>query len=98
MARPTKQTRPAVKPERSEQPETLDVAEIVAAINDGGGDPHLVAVLNQAIYQAGAQDPSMELPRSWQRVQRRLRVEADGFATAEQVVEFARHAGLGISL
>lgn len=86
MARPTKQARPAVKPG---QPEALDVAEIVAAINDGTGDPELVDELNAAFYRFGAQDPSMELPRSWQRVQRRIGVEPDGVATVDQVAEFA---------
>lgn len=80
--------------------EKLTVEAILAAVNDGADDAHTVAVLNTALYRAGAQDPSMELPRSWQRVQRRLgldRDHLDGVATAEQVTAFADQAGLAIT-
>lgn len=75
----------------------LSVAVILAAINDGADDQDLVDALNAAFYRFGAQDPSMELPRSWQRVQRRIGGEANGYATAEQVTEFARRAGLTVT-
>ncbi len=83
-----------------DQKELLTVKAVLAAINDGTGDEYTVAVLNEALYRAGAQDPSMELPRSWQRVQRRLGVDRDhldGVATVDQVMAFADHAGLTVT-
>lgn len=77
-------------------PAALSVDTIVDAINDGDGAPELVDELNAVFYRIGAQDPSLELPRSWQRVQRRIGAEPDGYATAEQVAEFAHRAGLDV--
>lgn len=77
---------------------TLSVKAVVAAVNDGDGDPDVIAVLNRALYRFGAQDPSMELARSWQRVQRRIGADKlDGIATAEQVAVFADRAGLSVT-
>ncbi|HEY9417484.1 MAG TPA: hypothetical protein VIQ30_22225 [Pseudonocardia sp.] len=78
----------------------LSTEAILAAINDGAGDQDLVGALNAALYRFGAQDPSKELPLSWQRVQRRIGVDADkldGVATAEQVAAFADRSGLAVS-
>ena len=78
----------------------LSVKKILAAVNDGADDPETVTALNKAFYAFGAQDPSTELPRSWQRVQRRLGVDPDklnGIATAEQVGQFADRAGLTVT-
>lgn len=86
------------QPEQEE--ESLSVEAILAAINDGDGDQDLVDVLNAAMYRFGAQDPSKELPRSWQRVQRRIGVDPnrlDGVATAEQVAVFADRTGLAVA-
>ncbi len=102
-----RQGRPAAKPQVSDAPpqttsqpeqhEPPTVEALVAAINDGTGDQHTVDILQEALYRAGAQDPSMELPQSWPRVQRRLGVVADGIATAEQVVQFADRVGLAVA-
>lgn len=95
----TRSRRPAPAPEVV--PEVgLSVEAILAAINDGSGDQDLVDALNAAIYRLGAQDPSLELPRSWQRVQRRIGVDPDkldGVATAEQVAAFADRTGLTVT-
>ncbi len=100
----------STQPAADQQPEQADVAAaqdkslsvkaILAAINDGDGDQDLVDALNAAIYRFGAQDPSMELARSWQRVQRRIGVDPnklDGVATAEQVAQFADRTGLTVT-
>lgn len=77
----------------------LSTKAILAAINDGDDeDPKLVDALQKALYRFGAQDPSMELPRSWQRVQRRIGADvADGVATAEQLAVFADRVGLTLA-
>jgi hypothetical protein len=79
---------------------TLSTKAILAAINDDADDPDTVKALNTALYNFGAQDPSLALPRSWQRVQRRIGVDPDkldGIATAEQVAVFADRVGLAVS-
>lgn len=84
----------------AEEPVSLSLKAVLAAINDGADDPETVDALNRVLYRFGAQDPSMQLPRSWQRVQRRIGVDPeklDGFATAEQVGMFANRAGLTIT-
>lgn len=90
------------KPKADPKPRSVAVSAkaIVAAINGDGDDddPKVVDALQAALYRFGAQDPSMELPRSWQRVQRRIGAEKDdGFATAEQVAVFADRAGLALA-
>lgn len=85
---------------RPAAPAGLSTEAILAAINDGSGDQDLVDVLNAAFNRLNAQDPSKELPRSWQRVQRRLGVDPDkldGVATAEQVALFADRSGLAVT-
>lgn len=74
----------------------LSTKKVLAVINDGEDDPDTVAALQAALYRFGAQDASMELPLSWQRVQRRLGGDTptDGFATSEQVAAFADRAGI----
>lgn len=89
-------------PTTRQTPETqeLSVKKIMAVVNDGADDPATVAELNKALYRFGAQDPSMELPRSWLRVQRRIGVDPDkldGVATAEQVGQFADRTGLTVT-
>ncbi|GAA4681327.1 hypothetical protein [Phytohabitans rumicis] len=82
------------------EPVKLSMRKVLAAINDGADDPDTVAELNRGLYRFGAQDPSFELPRSWQRVQRRIGVDPnklDGVATAEQVNQFAERAGLTVA-
>lgn len=99
---PADEKPPAVddKPKPDTKPRTaaLSTKGILAAINDGADeDRKLVDALQKALYMFGAQDPSMELPRSWQRVQRRIGADpADGVATAEQVAAFADRAGLAL--
>lgn len=99
----TKSRRPAPAPEAEVEvaPEAeLSVEAILAAINDGADDQDLVDALNAAFNRLNAQDPSKELPRSWQRVQRRIGVDPnklDGVATAEQVALFADRAGLAVT-
>jgi hypothetical protein len=82
------------------EPAELSTKRILAAVNDGADDPETIDALNKVLYQFGAQDPSMELPRSWQRVQRRIGVDPaklDGVATAEQVGQFANRTGLTVA-
>ena len=103
----TKKTAPAAPaektpepPEQTPEPAELSTKRILAAINDGEDDVETVDALNKALYRFGAQDPSLELPRSWQRVQRRIGVDPeklDGVATAEQVGQFASRAGLAVT-
>lgn len=92
MAASTTQKKPAA------DDKALSTEAILAAINDGAADdPELLDALQTALYVFGAQDPSMELPRSWQRVQRRIGAEHhDGVATAEQVAVFADRVGLAL--
>lgn len=102
---PAVEPAPAEAEQRAAQPARqrrvkLAVKDVLAAINDGADDSATVAELNRALYNFGAQDPSFELPRSWQRVQRRIGVDPDkldGIATAEQVTRFAERAGLTIA-
>lgn len=78
----------------------LSTKAILAAINDGADDPQTVDALNGAFRRLGAQDPSKDLPRSWQRVQRRIGVnpdKLDGVATVEQVAAFADRTGLAVT-
>jgi len=82
------------------EPVKLSMKKVLAAINDDADDQDTVDALNRALYRFGAQDPSMELPRSWQRVQRRIGVDPnklDGVATADQVAVFADRAGLTLT-
>lgn len=75
------------------------MAAVLAAINDGADDRGIVDALNAALYRFGAQDQSMQLPRSWRRVQRRIGVDTDrldGYATVEQVAVFAARVGLDV--
>ncbi len=104
-------TQPAAdqQPEQADtaaaQDKSLSVKAILAAINDGADDPDAVKALNKALYRFGAQDPSLELPRSWQRVQRRIGVDPaksnqerlDSVATADEVTRFAARAGLTVT-
>lgn len=94
-------TAPVEEKPKTRAATALSTKAILAAINDGDDDdPKLIATLQKALYQFGAQDPSMELPRSWLRVQRRIGVDAakvDGVATAEQVAAFAERAGLAVA-
>lgn len=83
----------------------LSVKKILAAVNDGADDPDTVKALNEALYRFGAQDPSLELPRSWQRVQRRIGLDPgkpnqdrlDGVATVDEVARFAARVGLTVT-
>ena len=82
------------------EPVKLSTKKVLAAINDGAEDQDTVDALNAAFYRFGAQDPSKELPRSWQRVQRRIGVDPnklDGVATAEQVAAFADRTGITVT-
>ncbi|WP_435589800.1 hypothetical protein [Micromonospora aurantiaca (nom. illeg.)] len=92
---------PAANPPEPEPAKRLSTKAILAAVNDGADDDQdLIATLNRALYRFGAQDPSMELPRSWQRVQRRIGVDPDkldGVATAGQVAQFAERTGLTLT-
>ncbi|MEU5939400.1 hypothetical protein ABZ807_09435 [Micromonospora sp. NPDC047548] len=108
MARAATTTQPETTPDpqpaadaAAEQETSLSIKAILAAINDGADDDQdLVDTLNAELYRFGAQDPSMELPRSWQRVQRRIGVDPnqhDGVATAEQVAQFADRVGLAVT-
>lgn len=93
---------PAAEPE---EPVTLSMKAMLAAINDGADDPETVAVLNKVFRNFGAQDPSFEMPRSWQRVQRRIGLDPDkpnqerldGIATVDEVNRFAYKTGLNIT-
>lgn len=81
-------------------PASLSGKLIVAAVNADDADPDTVKGLQAVLYRFGAQDPSYELPRSWQRVQRRIGVDPDkldGIATLEQVQAFADKAGLELT-
>jgi len=81
----------------AEQERSLSTKAILAAVNDGADDTETVDALNRTFYRFGAQDPSMEMPRSWQRVQRRIGADPDGVATPEQVAEFAHRAGFTVT-
>lgn len=114
---PAADPQPEVQPEPAADPQPaadaererkkLSVRKILAAINDGADDSehtYTIAVLNQALYDFGAQDPSRELPRSWQRVQRRIGLDPekpgdrfDGVATADEVGRFAARVGLTVT-
>lgn len=94
---------PAVPSAAAAMPTSLSAKLIVAAVNADDvddADTDTVKGLQAALYQFGAQDPSYELPRSWQRVQRRIGVDPDkldGIATAEQVQAFADKVGLELT-
>lgn len=93
---------PAPTAEIAADPVKLSTKKILAVVNDGAGDedPETAAALQKALYGFGAQDPSLEFPRSWQRVQRRIGVDPDkldGVATAEQVAQFADRTGIQLS-
>lgn len=94
---------PATLPVAAAMPASLSGKLIVAAVNADDvedADPDTVKGLQAALYRFGAQDPSYELPRSWQRVQRRIGVDPDkldGIATAEQVQAFADKAGFELN-
>lgn len=94
---------PAVPAAAAAMPASLSGKLIVAAVNAADvddADPDTVKGLQAVLYRFGAQDPSYELPRSWQRVQRRIGVDPDkldGIATLEQVQAFADKAGLELT-
>lgn len=83
---------------------TLSAKKVLQAVNaedPDDADPDTVQVLNDVLLRFGAQDPSRELPRSWQRVQRRIKLEdnetPDGIATPEQIKKFAAKAGVELT-
>ncbi|MFI6329863.1 hypothetical protein ACIBBG_16370 [Micromonospora chersina] len=94
-------TPPPEQTPEAEPAKALSTKAILAAVNDGDDDDQdLIDTLNKALYRFGAQDPSKELPRSWQRVQRRIGVDPnklDGVATVEQVAAFADRTGLTVT-
>jgi hypothetical protein len=95
---------PAVPTAAAAMPASLSCKLVVAAVNaddPDDADPETVKGLQAALYRFGAQDPSYELPRSWQRVQRRIHLEdgeqTDGIATPDQVKKFADKVGIELT-